>query len=101
MKPTLFSLAAAVAVLGLTGCGDNSPTTGAAPGGDSKSVGAALDKAASTAGDAAGKVMAQAKDALDKAQQMVGQGKFQEAQDLLKTIESLKLTPEQQKSLSD
>ena len=69
MKPTLFSLAAAIAVLGMTGCGDNSQPTGAAPGADSKSVGAALDKAASTASDAAGKVMAEAKDALDKAQQ--------------------------------
>ena len=101
MKQNLLSLAAVVALLGLTACGDSSSTSTGTAGVDGKSVGASLDKAAATASDAASKVMEQAKVALDKAQQMVGQGKFQEAQDVLKSIESLKLTADQQKSLSD
>ena len=96
---SLIPMAAVVAALTLTACGEKSDAPAAA--GDGKAATATLEKVAATASDAAGKVVAQAKEALDKAQQLVGQAKFQEAQDVLKTIESLKLTPEQQKSLSD
>lgn len=85
---------------------------GTAPTAETKPMADVIDKSTVAAKDAVpqanaavsatdGKVMAQAKEALGKAQELVGQGKFQEAQDSLKSLADLKLAPEQQKLVDD
>ena len=113
MKSALIPLALVAVVLGLSACGEKKDTAtlpSTAPSAETKPMADVIDKATVTAkdavpqptaavSDAAAKVMAQAKEALGKAQELVGQGKFQEAQDSLKSIADLKLAPEQQQLL--
>ena len=110
MKSALIPLAVVAVVLGLTACGekkDAATMPGTAPTAETKPMADVIDKSTVAAKDAVpqanaavsatdGKVMAQAKEALGKAQELVGQGKFQEAQDSLKSLADLKLAPEQQ-----
>lgn len=122
MKTSLLSLSMVIAVVGLTGCGEtpaDKSTGAAAPAAPSASAPAAAQtatdaaqkvtsaaqetaqKASSAVADAASAASAKVKEALAQAQTLLGQGKFQEAQDSLKSLADLKLSADQQKLVDD
>ncbi len=114
MKYTLTPLALATLILGFTGCGDKSeaPKASVTPASEAKPAAEMAEKAAAAiketaqpvvaaANDAAAKLVTQARETVDKAQQLFGQGKLQEAQDALKAIADVKLPPDLQKLVDD